>query len=336
MSRWCSRGTGTSGTRQSPCRAGLTDLCYCLIMDTEQNSSGGRGPLALKIAAVVLAVAAVYLGLLWMQMGQTLQRGQQVQDSVNSTVSSLNRGVETFEGDPKSAEKLQPALERARSALADARKDIDGIIIVTLPPVAPMQSRYRSQLASYTTDVDRYVERIQSNASFVIARSKLVQSASQGLGALGDLAKPGVSEQEVRQGLDNARAAVEGAATQLRSLVASSGPIYSNQQLLSRLAALGAVLKDIGSGIAEKDAQKIAQATKAFSQILSGDWQSTLYSGDKTRIAETSKQLEAIRDRAASISSLRQELANTRATVGLLALVFGVAAAFSAAVAWLR
>ena len=313
---------------------------YLLTMNADNSKADrtrvGAGVIALRVAAIVLAIVAAYLGILWVQLGDVLADGAALENRIAKSSTALDSEISTFRGDPDSAKKLLPTLAKTRQDIAATRSDIADLGANLPPPLTRSASEYRSTLDSYANDVDAYYEQLAGIARFVVARSALIERAGQGLSALGRLSDPGLSETDIRTLLGSARDAVIESVDELRSLSASATSVYSSEVLLARLSTLSTVLDDIVEGLVDRDAQRVSLGTQAFSKLMQADWQTLFFQADEQGLDRFAASLSKLSQDRARVAAASESIASTRTAIGAAAIALLVVAAFMAGVAWLR
>jgi hypothetical protein len=287
--------------------------------------SGRSVPLA--GVAVACALAACYFFVVWWQTGWALERGGALEAEAASVVLELHIVTEGFSGEPSSAETLTASIDAVEERL-DAMGSEPGIVsALPLPPGRAAQDRYEETLVAYVTSVDAYYEGLSMTASFVTARSAIVERFGEGLATLQELSAPDVSAEEVDAVLVRVERAVEEARRSLESLAAGPSVAYTSSDLLGRLEALSDAVAEIRSGLEESDPDSVATSVQDFADVLSSDWRSLFFVADEDglqRFEVLSADIDAARG---PISEARADLRSAQRTAGILALVLGLTAA---------
>lgn len=293
----------------------------------------------MRIAAVTLAVAAAYLGVLWYRLGAVLDAGGRLEDRANASVVALSAEIQAFQGDPKSGTALLPKLTDGRMQIARVGSDAADVGDALLPPFGSAGEAYRTSLRSYATHVDDYYATLSRIGTFVVGRGDVMEQLSEGLQVLGKLATPGTKDDDVRRVIKEARTAVDTSADQLRSLSESGTGevgVYSNDALLARLDALSGLLGNIVDGLDKRDSKLVQAGTQGFSKLMQADWQALFFAADDDGLKRFGTALSTLNTDRQSISAARQDIAEKRAALGAAAIGLVVIALFTAAVAWLR
>jgi hypothetical protein len=301
-----------------------------------EKAGPSRGVIALRISTFVVVFVAAYLVVVWFQLGAVIRAGDNIESRLEASTVKLNTQIDSFRGDPTSAESLLPTLTAGRAQIAAIARDAASVQRAVLPPFGGAGAASAAALAAYGRGVDGYYAQLAGIAQFVVDRSAVIAKAGEGLSTLTSLAATGTTEADVKRVIGQAHDAVAAATDQLRSLASTATSVYSSDALLARLSALSDVLGDIETGLAKRDASALQVATQAFSRLMQADWQTLFFLADDTGLENLTASITGLSKDRSAIDSAREDVAMTRTALGSVAVGLIVIALFMAGVAWLR
>ena len=289
--------------------------------------------IALRTAAVVLALGALYFGVVWLQLSRFQSAGAGVDTKTAETISVINASINRLREEPGAATVLAPELANNDEALAaqlEAVETMGGFGLRPLPPGIDARKEYQDELRAYVSEVRRLNGQLTGITSLITARTETIQKMAQGFGVLEKLSKPDVTEEEVSTTLQNVKTSVDASVDKLRSIAASGATVYSSEGLITRLSAVSAVISDLFKSLKERDAAQLDSAVQSFSQLMKNDWQSLFVQSDSRGLVQLASSMRVLSEERERLGKAQEEIVSTQTLVGLASLLLLAGAAVAA------